>query len=152
MALGTALLNGRQRFAAPAFAPILNNVVVIALLLAVRHLAGSDPSIGRSRDDTTLLLLLGLGTTAGIVAMTVVLWPAMRHAGIRLQPGLTGATRRIRTVARLSGWTFGYVVANQIALFVVLALANGAGAGTCPPTPTPSSSSSCPTGCSRCRS
>ena len=41
-----------------------------------------------------------------------------------------GAIPPIRTVARLSGWTIGYVVANQIALFVVLALANGEGAGS----------------------
>ena len=32
----------------------------------------------------------------------------------------------VRTVVRLGGWTFGFVLANQIALFVVLALAVGA--------------------------
>ena len=35
----------------------------------------------------------------------------------------------VRTLVRLSGWTFGYVVANQVALWVVLVLANGVHGG-----------------------
>ena len=31
----------------------------------------------------------------------------------------------MRTITRLAGWTFGWVVANQVALFVMLALADG---------------------------
>jgi putative peptidoglycan lipid II flippase len=129
MTLGTALLNARRSFFAPAYAPVLNNVVVISVLLAFASMAGSDASLGEVADDPSLLLLLGLGTTAGIVAMTVALWPAIRHAGIRIRFNPAWRHPAIRTVARLSGWTIGYAVANQIALFVVLALANGEGAG-----------------------
>ncbi len=32
----------------------------------------------------------------------------------------------MRTITRLAGWTFGWVVANQVALVVILALADGA--------------------------
>ena len=35
MAIGTALLNARRRFIAAAWAPVLNNVVVITVLLLV---------------------------------------------------------------------------------------------------------------------
>ncbi len=35
----------------------------------------------------------------------------------------------MRTITRLAGWTFGWVVANQVAFFVVLALADGAAPG-----------------------
>ena len=130
MTLGTALLNARRSFFAPAYAPILNNVVVIGVLLAFASVAGSDTSLAEVADDQSLLLLLGLGTTAGIVTMTVALWPAIRHAGIRIRFNPAWRHPAIRTVARLSGWTIGYAVANQIALFVVLALANGEGAGS----------------------
>lgn len=130
MTLGTALLNARRSFFAPAYAPILNNVVVIAVLLAFASVAGSDTSLAEVADDRGLLLLLGLGTTAGIVTMTVALWPAIRHAGIHLRFHPAWRHPAIRTVARLSGWTIGYAVANQIALFVVLALANGEGPGS----------------------
>lgn len=130
MTLGTALLNARRSFFAPAYAPILNNVVVIGVLLTFASVVGSDTSLAEVADDRGLLALLGLGTTAGIVAMTVALWPAIRHAGIHIRFNPAWRHPAIRTVARLSGWTIGYAVANQIALFVVLALANGEGAGS----------------------
>ncbi len=128
--LGTALLNARRSFFAPAYAPILNNVVVITTLLAFARVAGDDVTLGEVADDTGLLLLLGIGTTAGIVAMTLVLWPAIRHAGMHFRFRPDWRHPAIRTVARLSGWTIGYAVANQVALFVVLALANGEGPGS----------------------
>ncbi|WP_334144570.1 murein biosynthesis integral membrane protein MurJ [Rhabdothermincola sp.] len=127
--LWTALLNARRSFAVPAFAPVLNNVVVIALFLALPRLAGGKPTLEQVRDDTGLLVLVGIGTTAGIVAMTLVLWPAMRRAGIRLRWNPDWRNPAVSTVARLSGWTLGYVAANQVVFFAVLTLANGTGEG-----------------------
>lgn len=124
-ALWTAILNARRSFTVPAFAPVLNNLVVIAMLLALPRLAGGNLTFDDVRDDTGLVLLLGLGTTAGIVAMTLVLWPAMRHAGIRLRWNPDWRNPALRTVARLSGWTLGYVVANQVVFVVVLGLLYG---------------------------
>lgn len=125
-ALGSALLNARQFFAVPAFAPVLNNVVVICLFLALPRLAGGDqPTFDQVSSDRGLQLLLGLGTTAGIVAMTAVLWPALRYAGIRLRWRFDLRNPAVRQVGRLSGWTLGYVVANQIAFFTMIVLANG---------------------------
>ncbi len=124
-ALATALLQARRRFAAAAFAPVLNNVVVVALFLALPQLANRPITVSRVLNDTGLLLLIGVGTTAGIAAMALALWPALRRAGVRLRfaPWLRHAA--VRTMLRLSGWTVGYVIANQIALWVVLVLANG---------------------------
>jgi putative peptidoglycan lipid II flippase len=127
--LWTAILNAHRSFAAPAFAPVLNNVMLIALFIALPRVAGGQPTVEQVRDDPTLLLLLGLGTTSGIVAMTLVLWPAMRRAGIRLRWNPDWRNPAIGTVARLSGWTFGYVIANQVVFFVVLALITGTGTG-----------------------
>jgi putative peptidoglycan lipid II flippase len=123
-ALATALLNARRRFAPPAFAPVLNNIIVIAVLLTVPHVAGHRPTLGDVASDRSLLLLLGIGTTAGIVAMTVVLWPAVRNTGFRFHPRLQLRHPAVREVSRMSGWTLGYVLNNQVALFVVLLLAN----------------------------
>jgi putative peptidoglycan lipid II flippase len=122
-ALATAVLNARRRFAAPAFAPVLNNIVVIVVLLEFAHLVGRDPSVGRIVDDRAMLLLLGLGTTAGIVAMTVALWPSIRAERLRLRWRFRPRDPAVRKVASLSGWTLGYVVANQVALAIGLALA-----------------------------
>ena len=124
-ALATALLNARRSFAAPAFAPVLNNIVVCSMLVALPRIAEGKGGLDLDtvRHDRVLLALLGLGTTAGIVAMTVVLWPALRHAGISLHWQWDPHHPAVRKVVMLSGWTLGYVVANQIALFTVLALA-----------------------------
>ncbi|HSO96874.1 MAG TPA: murein biosynthesis integral membrane protein MurJ [Acidimicrobiia bacterium] len=124
-ALATALLQARRRFAAAAFAPILNNVVLIGLFLALPRLAGRPITVARVLHDTPLLLFLGLGTTAGIVAMALALVPALRGARVHLRFLPAWRHRAVAIVVRLSGWTIGYVIANQIALWVVLVLANG---------------------------
>lgn len=129
-AMGTALLNARRRFGAPALVPALNNLVVSAMLLALPRIAGHDnPTLDDVRSDRALLWLLGLGTTAGIVVMTVALWPFVRRAGIHLRWLFDLRNAAVREVVRLSGWTVGYVITNQIALAVVLVLANRTGGG-----------------------
>ena len=128
-AMGTALLNARRRFASPAFVPVLNNLIVTAVLLSLPVIAGHTPVLEDVREDNTLLWTLGMGTTAGIVAMTIALWPFVRRAGIRLRFVFDLKNRAVREVGRLSGWTVGYVVTNQVALIVVLILANETAGG-----------------------
>ncbi|HEX2040049.1 MAG TPA: murein biosynthesis integral membrane protein MurJ [Acidimicrobiales bacterium] len=121
--MATALANVRRRFAAPMFAPVFNNLVVIGVLLAVPHVAGSL-SVAAVRGDTTTLLLLGLGTTAGVAVQALAQVFALRGAGIRLRWRWAPGDPAVRRVLRLSGWTFGFAAANQVALYVVLVLAN----------------------------
>jgi putative peptidoglycan lipid II flippase len=128
-ALATALLNAHRRFAAAAFAPMLNNIVVIAIFVSLPRLVDGPLTLERVRGDTALLLTLGLGTTAGIVAVALALIPALRWAGVRLRFVLAWRHQAVRTMARLSGWTVGYVIANQVALWIVLVLANGQDGG-----------------------
>lgn len=123
-ALATALLQARRRFAAAAFAPILNNVVLIALFLALPQLARRPITVQHVLDNPWLILYLGLGTTAAVAAMAFGLVPALRGARVRLRFVPAFRNKAVATVMRLSGWTVGYVVANQVALWVVLVLAN----------------------------
>ena len=120
----TAILHARRRFAAPMFAPVLNNLVVIGVLLALPHVV-DEVSLSAVRHDVGARMLLGLGTTAGVAAMALALLPALRRAGPRLRPVWEPGHPAVRTIVRLSGWTFGFVAANQAALMVVLVLANG---------------------------
>ncbi len=124
-ALATAMLNARRRFAAAAFAPVLNNVVVIAVFIALPSIAHRTLNVETVNSDAGLVLLLGLGTTAGIVAMALVLLPALHHAGARIRLAFDWRNPAVIKLARLSGWTIGYVVANQIAFWVALFLAYG---------------------------
>ena len=122
--LATAVLHARRRFAAPMFAPVLNNLVVIGVLLALPHVV-EEVSLASVLHDPGARLLLGLGTTAGVAAMALALLPPIRQAGARLRPVWDPGHPAVRAILRLSGWTFGFVAANQLALMVVLVLANG---------------------------
>lgn len=123
-ALLSAMLNARRRFLAAAYAPVLNNVVAITLFLLLPHVVtGGGISLDHVARSGPLVLLLGLGTTAGIVLMGVVLLPAVRAAGIRLRFVVSWRHPAVRAALRLSGWTVGYVIANQIALTFVLIIA-----------------------------
>ena len=122
-AIASAMLNARRRYAAPAFAPVLNNIVVLCIIGAFWRVGGTAPSAYRVLHDRTLFLLLAAGTTAGIVVMAASLWPALRHAGVRLHWRFDHRNRSVRRVFALSGWTLGYALVNQIALVIVLALA-----------------------------
>ena len=121
--LSTAVLRAQRRFAAPMFAPVLNNLVVIAMFLAWPAVIGTR-SLEEVRDNPTALYLLGLGTTAGVAAMAFAQLPLRtiaRHIRWVWMPGHPA----VRRILRLGGWTAGFVAANQLALFVVYFLANG---------------------------
>lgn len=124
-ALATALLNARRRFAAAAFAPALNNVIVIAVFLLLPRITSRPLTVATVRHDTGLVLFLGLGTTLGIVVMALALVPALRGAGVHLRFVWSWRHESVRKLARLSGWTVGYVAANQIAFWIALFLAYG---------------------------
>jgi len=132
-ALAGAFLNARRRFAAAAYAPVLNNVVVVCMLLAFSRLAAGPQEnwvdVSRIQGDDGLLLLLGLGTTAGIAAMALVLVPAVARAGAHLRFVFDWRNAAVKQVVRLSGWTVAYVVTNQLALLFVLVLAATGDAG-----------------------
>jgi putative peptidoglycan lipid II flippase len=128
-ALASAMLNARRSFLAPAFAPVLNNLMVLCMLAAFWRVGGVAPSVHRVLHDGVLSTLLGAGTTAGIVVMAASLWPALRRARVHLRPSGRWRHRSVRKVFTLSGWTLAYALVNQIALMVVLALAASLGTG-----------------------
>jgi putative peptidoglycan lipid II flippase len=116
----TALLNAHRRFAAPMYAPIVNNVIATATFFTVAALPGA----ARPGEITTLQrYVLAAGTTLGVIGMTVVLWPAVRRLGFRWRWTLDFTDRAFRKILRLSGWAFAYVLVNQAGLLVVIVLA-----------------------------
>jgi putative peptidoglycan lipid II flippase len=129
ISLVSALLATRHRFAAVGIAPVANNLVAIGVLAAFAVAAGHHPSVAGTIADPHLVVLLGLGTTLGVAIQALCLWPSMRRAGIRLRPVWSPHDPAVRSILQLSGWTLGFVAANQLAVFVVLALEVHTGAG-----------------------
>ncbi|HZD00230.1 MAG TPA: murein biosynthesis integral membrane protein MurJ [Actinomycetes bacterium] len=124
----TGLLNANRRFGVPMYAPILNNLVVVAVGLTFHAMVGGRvPELG---DLTTgEKLLLGLGTTLGVVAMTMAQWPFLRRIGFRYSFVWNLRDPAIRKMARLSAFTMGYVITNQLGYLVVPVLAYGVQGG-----------------------
>ena len=124
------VLQAHHRFAGPALAPLLSSLVVIATYLAYRGLA-PDPAAEIGAVPHDALLVLGIGTTLGVVALALPLLVPVRRAGVRLRPALRfpdGVARRVRVLA-LSGLLA--VAGQQLATLVVIRLANDrGGAGT----------------------
>jgi putative peptidoglycan lipid II flippase len=127
-ALGAALLNTRRRFIAVAWAPILNNLVCIGILIWFGLWAGHGASLASVELHKSQLVLLGLGTSLGVVLQGVALLPSLRRADLGLlRWRWNPRDEALRAVAHLGAWTFGFVVANQVALFVVTVLAGSVG-------------------------
>jgi putative peptidoglycan lipid II flippase len=128
-----AVLNTRGHYAPPMWAPVLNNVVVIATGLAFLAVRGRGALTPESL-TAGQLALLGIGTTLGIVAQTVALVPSLRAAGFSLRPRWDFRALGLRRVRSLAQWVLLYVVANQLAYLVVVNLSTddelvGAGRG-----------------------
>jgi putative peptidoglycan lipid II flippase len=119
-----AILNARGRFAAPMWTPVLNNLVVITtglVFLAVTHGRPEPGQLGHGRQ-----LLLGLGTTAGIVVQTFALLPALRACGFRWKFRFDLRGSGLGHATRIASWVLVYVAANQVAYLVIVRLASAA--------------------------
>ena len=125
-AVATALLNGARRFAAPAFAPVANNIIVIATMGAFWALHGSHGGLGLSLEEK---LVLAVGTTVGVLAMTVVPFVAAWRAGLHLRPHWDPRHPAVRALARPGAWAAGYLALNQLLIAVTLVLANHVAGG-----------------------
>jgi putative peptidoglycan lipid II flippase len=117
-ALLGAILNSRGAFGAFAWAPVLNNIVVIGVV-----------GVYLLVPDSARLLVLGLGTTLGIVVQTVVLIPAVRRAGFRYRP-VWGWDPRLTTAGGLAVWVAAYVLIGQVGLVITTRVAASSAAGS----------------------
>ena len=152
MALGSALLNARGRFFAPAWAPVLNNLVVIAVFFAVGVKLSGEPSLSDAQKLGWLVPVLGIGSTLGIAVMALALVPALIRAkradplpaGVA-PPGRAQGAGPVGVDHRLRGGQPGGAARRSTTW-------PGPATATCPPTSSPSCSSSSPTVSSPCRS
>jgi putative peptidoglycan lipid II flippase len=120
-----AILNTRGSFAAPMWAPVANNLVVIAAGAVFFAITVGRPEPGHL--TTTQTLLLALGTTGGIVVQTIALLPALRRVGFRLTLRWDWRGAGLRAAGPFAGWILGYVVTNQVGYAVIVNLATAAG-------------------------
>jgi putative peptidoglycan lipid II flippase len=121
------VLNARGRFGPMMWAPIANNLISVAILAAylvvwgpIGHSAARFEALGTSQE-----VLLGLGSTVGIVAQCAVLVPYLRASGFTYRPRFDFRDPELRKTLSLGIWTVLFVVATQAAYLVVVKLASG---------------------------
>jgi putative peptidoglycan lipid II flippase len=124
-AVAIGVLQAGRRFSIVMFAPILNNLSVIATMLVFIGVR-QDPELSLSFGERTLL---AGGTTFGIVAMTLALWPSLRSLGFRWRLRSDWRHPAILELGRLARWTLIYVAANQLAYLLIIVLNNRLGPG-----------------------
>ncbi len=118
-AVAAGILTANRRFAAQMFAPVLNNIAVIATMLVFIAMHGKGP-MTLADVSTTERLVLAAGTTLGVVAMTIALWPSLRAIGFRWRLRFDWRHETIRRLLHLARWVALYVVVNQIAYFFII--------------------------------
>lgn len=118
------VLNSRMHFGAPMFAPIVNNVVMIATALGFIFVAGTTATT--STITPGQVMWLGIGTTLGVAAQAAVLVPVLIRVGYKWRPRFDFRGHGLGKAGSLAGWTIGLVLVNQVGFLVISRLATQA--------------------------
>jgi len=115
------IANSRGSFAPLMWAPIANNLVVIAVFSGVLIL---QEKISVDSITDAQIQLLGWGTTLGIVVQALILIPVVMRSGVtlRLRFGVAGLGKSFG----LAGWTLVYVLISQLGYLVTVNVATSA--------------------------
>ncbi len=135
-ALFGAILNTKERFAAPAWAPVANNalVIVVAVWIGLTNgglnqlIGGSGAGAVYADPTTSQILILGIGTTAGIVLQATIMLPSLLRSGFRFKWRFA-LDARMREAGSLAVWAIGYVLVSQAGYIVLTNIAGRAPGG-----------------------
>lgn len=120
--VATAVLHARGRFALPAIAPAVNNVVVCGaygLFAFMRR--GKEPSLDLSGAE---IAVLAGGTTFAVLAFCALPIVGAWRGGFRFRPNLDRTDPDVRGLARQGAWATLFLAMTQVLLGTVLVLAN----------------------------
>jgi putative peptidoglycan lipid II flippase len=121
-AVATGLLHADGRFLWAAAAPVANNVVVTLTMGAFWALrSGDEPGLVLPAGQK---LLLAVGTTGGVLAMTLVPLVAVWCSGLRVRPRWEPSHPALRAMARQGLWAAAFLALTQLFLAVTIVLAN----------------------------
>lgn len=120
--VATGVLNAQHRFAIPAIAPAVNNLIVCtAYGLFWWSRDGADPSLDLT--GVQIALLAG-GTTAGVVGFSLLPLLAVRRTPFHLRVAFDRRHPEVRRILKMGVWAAGFLASTQLLILVELLLAN----------------------------
>ncbi|AOS66181.1 murein biosynthesis integral membrane protein MurJ [Actinoalloteichus hymeniacidonis] len=120
-ALLMAILQSKQVFGPPAWAPVVNNLVIIGTILVYWMIPG-EIVVDPVRMTDAHLLTLGLGVTLGVVAQAAILIPALRRSGFR-PAWRWGWDKRLSEFGGLAAWVIGYALVGMLGVIALTRVA-----------------------------
>lgn len=123
------VLNARKSFGPFTWAPVVNNIIAIAMLsifivafgTAASGSHGSDWSFG-------MIALLAGGATLGVAVQALILFVFWRRVGLRFRFDFGWRGVNLGTAGKAAAWTFAMLIATQVAGLVETNVSNSAGA------------------------
>nr|VDG61925.1 integral membrane protein MviN [Streptococcus thermophilus] len=112
-----AVLNTKEVFRPGAWAPVANNVVTITVMALYLLLPGSIQPDDPTPVSDPHVLLLGLGTTMGVVVQCLIMLPALRRTGIDLRPEW-GIDDRLKQFGGMALAIITYVAISQVGYII----------------------------------
>lgn len=119
------VLNARGRFGAPMFAPIANNIIAIATFLLFIAVAGTSAAADGDLTSSQVLIL-GIGTTLGVVLQALILIPILLRSGHVWRLRFDWRDAGLGRAGILAFWTVALVLVNQATYLVIARLATQA--------------------------
>lgn len=103
----TAYLNAERVYFMPAFAPAINNIVVIGSFIAYAVIAPTD--------QFSALIVLGIGTTLGVVVQCLMQIPSLIRSNFKWKPVFNLKDPALIAALKIAIPTFIYIVGMLIA-------------------------------------
>ena len=113
--------NSRGSFAPLMWAPIANNLVVIAVFAGILIF---QQTITIDSITDSQVQILGWGTTLGVIVQALILIPVVKRSGISLR--LSFGVKGLGKSFGLAGWTLVYVLVSQLGYLVTVNVATSA--------------------------
>jgi putative peptidoglycan lipid II flippase len=126
-ALLSAILQAKHVFGPTAWAPVVNNLMIM-VTIGVYAVVPGEISLNPVRMGDTKLLVLGIGVTLGIAVQALVLVPALRRIGFRFRWNW-GLDQRLKEFGGLALWILGYVAISQVGMVISTRVLTAGAAG-----------------------
>ncbi len=125
------VLNARSAFGPYTWAPVLNNIVALAGLIAYIVMFGADPTDKQGIENWTesQIAWLSGSATVGVAAQALILFFAWKRIGLSLNLNFKWRGFGLGPALRAASWTLGMVIVTQIGGLVQSIVASGATSG-----------------------